>query len=78
VHPAAEDVTAAVIPRLPDLIAVCAGAGSLIGAIIGFLMRAKTGAALVSNIIAASALGAIARTAIAFAVWIGGTLGGGS
>jgi hypothetical protein len=63
------------IPRLPDLITVCAGAGGLIGAIIGFMMRAENDATWVANTIAGGALGGIAGTAVAFAIWIGGTLG---
>jgi hypothetical protein len=63
------------IPSLPDLITVCAGAGGLIGAIIGFMMRAETDATWVANIVAGGALGGIAGTAVAFAIWIGGTLG---
>lgn len=65
------------LPPLSDLLQVFGGAGLLVGAIIGFVMRARTDAELVANIVAASTLGAVSGTAVAFAVWIGGKLGGG-
>lgn len=66
------------LPALPDLLQIIGGAGLLVGAIIGFMMRAKTDASMVANVVAASALGLIAGTAVAFAIWLGGVLAGGS
>jgi len=65
------------VPGLVDFLAVCPAAGAVVGAIIALAFRADTNRELVNNLLAGAGLGGIAGSAIAFAIWIGGTLAGG-
>ncbi len=66
-----------VLPPLVNLIAVLAAAGSIVGAIVGFSIRLRGNADWVKNMVDGAQLGAVAGSAIAFAIWIGGSAAGG-
>jgi hypothetical protein len=65
-----------VLPSLPDLIAVIAGFGTVVGGSYGFAARAPTTHELLLNVALGGTLGGIGGTAIAFLIWVGGTAAG--
>jgi H+/Cl- antiporter ClcA len=65
-----------VLPRLPDLFAVCAPIGGLVGAAVGWCSRASTKRELLKKTLDAAQVGALIGSAVALLIWIGGTAGG--
>jgi hypothetical protein len=66
----------AVLPSLSGLFAVLGPIGGLVGAIIGFAVRAPADRDLVKNVIDGAQIGAICGTIVAIAIWVGGKAAG--
>ena len=64
------------LPSLVNLIAVLAGGGGIVGAIIGFAVPTATTRELFANIATGAQIGGVAGAAIAFTIWGGGSLAG--
>ena len=63
-------------PDLSALLAVLSGAGSLVGATVGFAWKAETDRRLVENIALGGACGALVGTLLAFVMKLAATAAG--
>ena len=64
------------MPALPDLIAVLAGVGAVLGGIIGFAVHPASDRQMISNVVDGGQVGAILGGLAAFTIWLGGTAAG--
>lgn len=65
-----------VSPPLSDLLQIVGGGGAIVGATIGFALRANSDRQLAENIALGSALGGVIGLLVAYVIWIAAKLAG--
>jgi hypothetical protein len=66
------------VPSLPDLIAVCAAAGGVVGGLLGLVSAwgSPSDADLRKNFVDFAQVGAVFGSAVAFVIWAVGAIAG--